>query len=569
MPDCFRRLLGWGWLQLIFGPEARLAEVKWKQAVQNGEPYMAEYRLRRSDGTYHWHQAAAFAVRDSNGVIQKWVGNWINIEDRKQAERKMEELVSIVRNGQDAIIGKTLDGIVTSWNLGAERLFGYRAQEMIGQPVTKLIPEERSEEEADILAQIGRGERFDHYETVRRCKDGRLVDVSLTVSPLRDDAGHLIGASKIARDITERKRAEKNLQESQARFEAVIESAMDAIITIDEMQRVVVFNAAAETMFGCAASEALGRSLDRFIPLRLRAAHSAHVRAFASTGVTSRAMGKFSDLVALRTDGREFPIEASISQAEVAGVKLCTVILRDITQRKEAESALSRSEAELRALAAKLQRAREEEAIRIARELHDQLGRSLTSIRMDLLLIEKMVSRPPVAEDSDFFSEKAKMMLEAIDDTVRVVRRISTELRPAILDDLGLAAAVEWQASDFQRRSGVSCIVRVPEEDLELSRGQATAFFRIFQEILTNVARHSKAGKIWVHLGTQDREVVLEVEDDGVGISPEAVSHPHALGLIGMRERAAIFGGQVEIAGTPGKGTTVIVRMPIDENSGR
>jgi len=554
---------------LIFAPEARLAEENWKQAIRNGGPHMAAYRLRRSDGTYNWHQAAAFPVRDPNGRIQKWVGNWINIEDRRQAEGRMAELVSIIRNSQDAIIGKTVDGIVTSWNLGAERLFGYRAEEMIGQPVTKIIPEERLEEEAEILAQIRRGESFDHFETVRRCKGGRLVNVSLTVSPVRDAEGCLIGASKIARDISERKQAEKNLQENQARFAAVVESAMDAIITIDEMQRVIVFNAAAERMFGCGASEVVGHSLDRFIPLRLRAAHSAHVRAFAATGVTSRAMGKFGDLVALRADGREFPIEASISQAEVAGAKLCTVILRDITQRKEAESALNRSQGELRALAAKLQRAREEEAIRIARELHDQLGRSLTSIKMDLLLIKKIVSRRPATEEFHSINEKAKIMLEAIDDTVQVVRRISTELRPGILDDLGLAAAVEWQASDFQRRSAVSCIVSVPEEDLALNREQATAFFRIFQEILTNVARHSRAGKIWVHLGAQDREVVLEVEDDGVGISPEVVSQPRALGLIGMRERAAIFGGQVEIGGAPGKGTTVIVRMPIDENPDR
>jgi PAS domain S-box-containing protein len=562
-------LHGWGWLKLIFAAEAPLAEAKWKEAIQKGNPYAAKYRLRRNDGSYQWHEAAAVPVRGSNGQIQKWVGTWINIEDRKQAEKRIAELVSIVRNSQDAIIGKTLDGIVTSWNQGAERLFGYRAEEMVGEPVTKLIPGERIEEETEILAQIRRGERFDHYETVRRRRDGRLVDVSLTVSPIRDAEGRLIGASKIARDITERKAAEKKLQESQVRFEAVIESAMDAIITIDETQRVVLFNAAAERMFGCAASQALGRSLDRFIPTRLREAHSAHVRAFAVTGVTSRAMGKFGDLVGLHVDGREFPIEASISQAEVAGAKLCTVILRDITQRKEAERALSRSEGELRALAAKLQRAREEEAIRIARELHDQLGRSLTSIKMELLLIKKIVCGQPSAEGIHAINEKTNTMLEAIDDTVHVVRRISTELRPAILDDLGLAAAIEWQANDFQRRSAVSCIVNVPEEELEVSREQATAFFRIFQEILTNVARHSKAGRLWVHLTVQDAEVVLEVEDDGVGISPEAASQPHALGLVGMRERAAIFGGQVEIAGTPGKGTTVIVRMPIDENPGR
>jgi PAS domain S-box-containing protein len=165
-----------------------------------------------------------------------------------------------------------------------------------------------------------------------------------------------------------RERAELDLREIQRRFEGIVDSAMDAIISINEAQRVVLFNAAAERMFGCAAVEALGQPLERFIPARLRAVHRAHVRAFATTGVTNRTMGKLGSLTALRADGREFPIEASISQTEVGGDKLFTVILRDITRRQEAEEALSRSEAQLRALAARLQRAREEEAIRIARE---------------------------------------------------------------------------------------------------------------------------------------------------------------------------------------------------------
>ena len=362
---------------------------------------------------------------------------------------------------------------------------------------------------------------------------------------------------------------EKKLQESRARFEGVIQSAMDAIITIDETQRVVLFNVAAERMFGYSAADALGQSVDRFIPARLRAAHRAHVRAFEATGVTSRAMGKLGDLLGLRADGREFPIEASISQTAAGGAKLFTVILRDITERKETEERLSRSESQLRALAARLQRAREEEGMRIARELHDQLGRCLTSIKMDLLWIEKTVTRHAADEEIHSINEKTQMMLEAVDETVTVVRRISTELRPGILDDLGLAAAVEWQAKDFQKRTGVSCILEITEEELELSRDQATAFFRIFQEILTNVARHSRASKIWVHLETRDGIVALEVEDDGVGIAPDAASQPHALGLAGMRERAAMFGGLVEISGIHGKGTTVIVRMPIDENPGR
>jgi PAS domain S-box-containing protein len=490
-------------------------------------------------------------------------------EDRKQAEWRLCELAAIIQNSEDAIISMTLTGIVMSWNVGARRLFGYRAEEMIAQPITRIIPEDRLKEENDILARLRRGERLDHFETVRRRSDGSLIDVSLAVSPIWDASGNLIGASKIAHDITAQKKVQQGLLDSQARFQGIIDSAMDAIITIDESQRVVLFNTAAERMFGCAATEALGETLDRFIPSRFREAHRLHVQNFGATGATSRAMGKLKPLTAIRADGREFPIEASISQTKVGATKLFTVILRDITERKAAQEALSRSEEQLRALAIRLQRAREEEASRIARELHDQLGRYLTMIKMDVLLIDKIAARQPSVEDIHSIGEKARMMLEALDETVQVVRKIATELRPGILDDLGLAAAVDWQAKEFERRAGVVSVVRVTEEDLDLSREQATAFFRIFQEILTNVARHAKAERIWINLESQEGTVALEVEDDGVGIASDAVNQPQALGLLGMRERAAIFGGHVEISGTHGKGTTVIVRMPINENSAR
>ena len=490
-------------------------------------------------------------------------------EGRKQAEWRLCELAAIIQNTEDAIIGKTMTGIVTSWNAGAKRLFGYRADEMIGQPITRIIPEDRLEEERDILARLEQGERFDHFATVRRRRDGSLIEVSLTVSPIRDTSGNLIGASKIARDITEQKKAQQALVDSRARFQGIIDSAMDAIISIDESQRVVLFNAAAERMFGCAATEVVGEPLERFIPSRFREVHRLHVQNFGETGATNRAMGKLKALTALRADGREFPIEASISQTKVGPTKLFTVILRDITERKAAQEALSRSEEQLRALAIRLQRAREEEATRIARELHDQLGRYLTTIKMDLLLIDKIVTRQARGEDLREVGDKARMMLETIDEAVHAVRKIATELRPGMLDDLGLAAAVEWQAKEFERRAGVASVVRVPEEELELSREQATAFFRIFQEILTNVARHARADRVWVNLELQEGMVVLEVEDNGVGISPNAASQPNALGLLGIRERAAIFGGHVEIAGTYGKGTTVIVRMPINEYSPR
>ena len=188
---------GWGWLKLIHPDDAPVAEGTWRQAVQGGGPYAAEYRIRKKDGKYCWHQIRALAARDSNGQIQKWVGTWSDIDGYKRAETRMRELAAIVESSDDGIIGKTLEGIVTSWNLGAQHLFGYSAEEMIGRSVLRLIPEDRLEEEAQILAELRRGERVDHYETVRRCKDGRLVDVSLSISPIRDGAGASSGPPRL------------------------------------------------------------------------------------------------------------------------------------------------------------------------------------------------------------------------------------------------------------------------------------------------------------------------------------------------------------------------------------
>jgi PAS domain S-box-containing protein len=565
---------GWGWRKLIHPDDAPQAQVAWDRAVQSETPYEAEYRMRRNDGTYRWQAARSQPLRAQDGQVHRWIGTCADIHDKKRAEEDSSRLAAIVESSEDAIIGKTLHGIITSWNEGAQRLFGYTADEMVGQPVSRLIPADRLDEETDILARLQRGERVKHFETVRRRKDGRLVDVSLSSSPIRDTSGRIVGASKIARDMSGRKRAERILQEGRERFEGVIESAMDAIISVDENQRVVLFNTAAGRMFRCAASEALGKPLDRFIPARLRTAHAAHVRAFAETGMTSRAMGNLGSLNGVRADGEEFPIEAAISQVTVGGAKLFTVILRDITERKNAEAAIQHGTEQLRALTAQLHRAREEEAIRIARDLHDQLGRCLTTMKMDVRWIERELASGEVTSESACnLREKAREIAQAIDETVQTVRAIATQLRPGLLDDLGLAAAIKWQAEDFQKRSGISCALTLTEEDPRVSRDQGTALFRIFQEILTNVARHAQATKVWIYLGEEHGAIVLEVEDDGVGISPAELAERRSLGLLGMRERAAAFGGAVEIAGAPGQGTTVMVRMPVlkinHENSDR
>ena len=384
-----------------------------------------------------------------------------DITERQHTEERLSLLAAIVQSSDDAIISKTLDGTILSWNPAAERLYGYTAAEALGQSVTILIPHEQLDEEPRIIERIKRGESVDHYETVRLRKDGTLIGVSLTVSPLKDAQGRIIGASKIARDITERERAEERfrqliegapngmvmvdqkgkivlvnaqieksfgykrdellgqpiemlvparfrahhpasrdgfiadpaarpmgsgrdlyglrkdgsefpveiglnpveteqgrmvlgtivditerkqaeekLRKSQEQLAGVIGSAMDAIITIDDEQHIVLFNSAAERMFLFPSEDAVGKRLDRFIPQRFRPAHQGHIEDFGRTHVTKRAMGSLGAIFGLRADGEEFPIEASISQLESEGRKFYTVILRDITERKRSEEAL-------------------------------------------------------------------------------------------------------------------------------------------------------------------------------------------------------------------------------------
>jgi PAS domain S-box-containing protein len=265
----------------------------------------------------------------------------------QEAEEARSFLAAIVESADAAIIGKDLQGTIISWNKGAEALFGYTASAILGQPITRIVSPDRPEEEPRLVQEILRG-AICSYDTVRIRDDGTPVEVLLIASPVKDRHGRIIGISSIARDITERKRAERELRESRARLSSIIDSAMDAIISVDEEQRVQVFNAAAERMFQCSANEALGQSLDRFIPTRFQQSHREHMQKFAATGESSRAMGHPRPLSGLRADGQEFPIEASISQTKINGKKLFTVIVRDITKRQRAQETLERHAAKLR-----------------------------------------------------------------------------------------------------------------------------------------------------------------------------------------------------------------------------
>ena len=231
-------------------------------------------------------------------------------------------------------------------------------------------------------------------------------------------------------------------------------------------------------------------------------------------------------------------------------------------QRVQAESELSYAYERLRALAAKLEAAREEERTRLARELHDQLGQALTALKFDLA---QLTAR--LVEKDAALAQEARALATAMDRMVKTVRSIATELRPGVLDHLGLAASIEWQAREFQKRMDILCTVDLPGQHLPLTHAQSTALFRIFQETLTNVARHAQARHVHVELSASTSELTLQVHDDGRGIQRQEAAGSSSLGLLGMRERIELMGGTFDIQGTPGKGTTVTISIPLTQDA--
>ena len=449
------------------------------------------------------------------------------IEEQTEVLRQHEEirsfLAAIVESSNDAIIGKDFESKVISWNAGAERMFGYAAAEMLGQPITRLQSPDRPEEEASILEEVKRG-RTRHYETMRIRKDGRPIKVSLSVSPIKNSHGEIIGVSSIVQDITERKRAERELQESRARSADIIGSAMDAIISVDAGQHITIFNEAAERMFDCPRGEALGQPLDRFIPARFRAAHREHVAVFGRTGITSRAMGNLRPLSGLRANGEEFPIEASISHIDVGGQQTYTVILRDITERKRAEEQILQLNAELE------QRVEERTAELTA--ANNELESFTYSVAHDLraplrhidafskILSEDCAPSLP-AEAQHYLSNirtSATKMSQLVDDLLNLARvgrqelnRQSTplsELVDEVLEELKEETAgrkLEWH---LQPLPAVEC-------DPGLMK-------QVFANLLSNAVKYTRprpVGVIEVGYRKMNGDSAVYVRDNGVGFN--------------------------------------------------
>lgn len=464
-------------------------------------------------------------------------------------------LAGLLDSAMDAIIAVDAQQHIILYNRAAERIFGWRREDVLRQPLDKLIPGRFRATHAAHVNRFGTtgvtSRRMGALNVIYGLRaSGEEFPIDASISQLDTAQGKVF--TVILRDITLRLQAEERHARLAARLSGLLDSAMDGIITVDESQRIVMYNRAAEKIFGWSSEEILGQSLGKLIPERHRSGHGAYVKRFGATGVTSRRMGDNTVIYGQRANGEEFPLDASISQLDTPDGKLYTVILRDVTERV-------RSQEERSAFAAAAHAIREEEKTRVARELHDELAQSLTALKMDTIWVRDNVAGAPQA-----VAPKLAEMLSMLDRAVASTRRIASDLRPLLLDDLGLVPAIEWLVSTFSQRSGVAASFKA-DDDLELPEPYATAVFRIIQESLANVGKHAQATEVSVSVGKLGDTVTLAVIDNGRGFSTSAPRKPQSLGLMGLRERAQLLKGDFTIDSEPGKGTRVEVRIPLAE----
>jgi PAS domain S-box-containing protein len=329
---------------------------KLDRVYQAGEAFVgngARVMLQRESGRAPVARYMDFVfqpMRDIGGVVTGIFVHGVETTERELAAITSRRLAAIVDSSDDAIASKDLDSIVKSWNAAAERIFGYTAEEIIGTSIKRIIPPDRESEEDDILARIARGERVDHLETIRMRKDGQLINVSVTISPIKDSTGKVIGASKVARDITERKRSEEKLRASEERFRQLWATTTDAIVVMDAEERVQYANPAVHRIFGYSEQELIAHGMRVIMPEKLREKHTAGMRRYLSTG-ERKLDWRATEMVGLHRDGHEFPIEISFSHFQENGQDRFAAFIRDISERKHAQEALQRSEALFRQLA--------------------------------------------------------------------------------------------------------------------------------------------------------------------------------------------------------------------------
>jgi PAS domain S-box-containing protein len=480
-------------------------------------------------------------------------------ESNRQGSTARFRLAAIVESSDDAIVSKDLDGIITSWNKSAERLYGYSAKEAIGRHITLIIPDDRRHEETTFLDRIRRGERIDHFETVRVRKDGTTLVVSLTISPVKDSTGRVIGASKVGRDITQQKQAERALRESEERFRAIVETTPECVKLVNSDGVLLMMNSSGLKMVGAESAEAVvGRKVYDLIDPKDRD----RFRAFNERICQGEKGSLEFDILGLSGERRHMETHAAPLRTS-DGTIVQLGVTRDVTERKKAQEALKEKE-----LSARLLRVQDEERRRIARELHDGVGQVLAAMSMNASVLSTEASKLS-PEGAQCARENARLIEEVSGE----IRTMSYLFHPPLLDELGLGSALKWYIDGFNERSKIATKLELPPNWDRLPQDYELCLFRITQECLTNVHRHSGSSTAQVKLSRRAQEVELTVSDDGKGINQETQSkivfgETVGVGLRGMRERVRQLGGTLEIQSN-GSGVKVTAAVPLPDRGDR
>jgi PAS domain S-box-containing protein len=519
-------------------------------AMRQDEPIRdMELIVERPDGTRSNVLVFVDPTHDSSGAVTGAVNVLVDITALKLTEnalrtsqRKLRTLARVVEQSPATVLITSPSGEIEYVNPKFTEVTGYSLEEVLGKNPRLLKSGLQPDGLYKELWETITARKDWRSELCNRKKNGELFWEFAVIAPIQDEHGTVTHFVAIKEDITERKRAEEALAESKHRLAGIVGSAMDAIISVDAGQRIVLFNAAAEKIFRCAASEAIGGSIERFIPMRFREAHAAHIRRFGETGVTSRAMGHIGALSGLRADGEEFPIDASISQVEVGGEKISTVILRDITERQ-------RLEHDVLEISAHEQR-------RIGQDLHDDVCQWLTGTQF---LASALATRLAARSDAD--AARAEKIADGVRQANARARALAHGLAPAMIEAAGLAGALRELAANAAEMFRIRCIFDGPETVKVRDEVAALHLYRIAQEAISNAVRHGGASEVHLLLQPDEDHVTMLIRDNGSGIAqpqPETLG----MGLRTMHYRAGIVGARLEIRPGASGGTEIACTFP-------
>ena len=489
------------------------------------------------------------------------------IEDRKRTEaelkRTKEYLENVIANSVDAIGIVDRHGRIILWNRRSVEIYGYQLEELAHKTAFELYAD--PDELERMLGRLRRDGVVREFEILMKKKDGTIVPMDISISLLKDDQGRTIGSVCLARDLSERKKSEaalKHAQEELSRYSRDLERQVrertreissilrytpSVVYIKDREGRYTLVNARFEELFGVSWAQIRGKSDHDLFPRTV----ADHIRTSDLRVLAARQPYQVEEAMPPPGGERTYlSVKFPLYNEQGTPTGLCG-IATDITELKKARD-------QLRRLSGSIMANQEKERKAIARELHDELGQVLTALRMDAVwLSDRLQGQDPKA------GERALAMCGLIDHTIDEVRGLATRLRPGVLDDLGLIDALEWYIADFEKRTGIACIFKhrqVPDID---GIG-ATAAYRIVQEALTNVTRHAAATQVKVSLQPEKGLLTLAVADNGQGFDLKEIAAFECLGLAGMRERAGLLGGSLEIRSRPGKGTKVCFRLPAD-----